>query len=112
MVLDFRSFDIFGPIECLLGMGTSHVSAFSPFRLYRVPGVFCSPGCDYTQSCHICTIKCDMTPREFVTKLPFIEGRITRINGGGNRLGSGDFRGKWEWDRFGGRFYYLSGNVA
>src|ERR1700678_3514135 len=106
MVLDLSPFNIFGPIECLLGMGTSHVSAFSPFQLDRFPGIFGCPNHNYAQSCHICTVKCDMTPRKLVPKFPFIEGRITRVNGGSGRLDSGGFRGKW--DRFGARFSYLS----
>src|SRR5271168_4224281 len=110
MVLDFSPFNIFGPIEAFLGMGASHVSALSPFRLDRFPGVFGRPGCNYAQSCYIRTVKCDMTPRKLVPEFPFIEGRITRVNGGSGRLDNSSFRRKW--DRFGARFNYFSINVA
>ena len=40
MVLDIRSFDVYGFVKGFLGMGAAHIRTLSPFFLDGIPGFF------------------------------------------------------------------------
>ena len=75
MFLDFRSLNVKGSVESLLGIRSMHVRASPLFLLDRVPGVFsCTCGNHAKAGC-IGTVESNVASHELVAKDPFIKGR-------------------------------------
>lgn len=89
MLLDIGAFDIDSPVECLLCMGSSHISALPPLGLDGVPSLFRGTCGDYSKSGDVRAVQSDMTSGKLVTEYPFVEAWSSGIDWrGGCSIGS------------------------
>ena len=82
MVLDFSSLDKHSSVKCFLCMGSSHVGAFPPLILDRVPGLLGHPCHYHTQTRDVRAVKGNVASCELVLEGPFIKCRGAQIDGG------------------------------
>ena len=79
MLLDVRPFGIDSSVQLFLGMGPSHVRAFPPLGLDRIPGFLSCPCGLYSKTCNIRTIQGNVPSGKLIAECPFVETRCSRI---------------------------------